>query len=273
MTHPIPAPVGAQLRHWRTRRQLSQLDLAMHADVSTRHLSYVETGRSLPSREMILRLADRLEVPLRERNGLLTAAGFAPMFAARPLDDPSMAQARKVLGLLLQAHEPYPALVVDRHWNLVLHNRAVPLLLEGVAATLLQAPMNVLRASLHPEGLAGRIVNHAAWREHVLGRLRHQIAASGDETLRVLEAELAAYPSPDGRAASSASHGAEPGLVVPLVIDTAIGRLSFMSTTTIFGTPVDITLSELALETFLPADAATADALRDALAKAPADAA
>ena len=269
MTHLIPAPVGAQLRQWRTRRQLSQLALALHADVSTRHLSCVETGRSVPSREMILRLADRLEVPLRERNRLLTAAGFAPMFAARPLDDPEMAPAHDALRLLLQAHEPFPALVVDRHWHLLLHNRAVPLLLEQVPAVLLQPPLNVLRLSLHPEGLAPRIVNHAAWRGHVLHRLRQQVAVSGDETLRALEAELAAYPTPEGSVGATAAHRVEPGPVVPLVIDTTLGRLSFMSTTTVFGTPVDVTLAELALETFLQADAATAAALRRALAEAP----
>ena len=273
MTHPIPAPVGAQLRQWRTRRQLSQLALALHAEVSTRHLSCVETGRAVPSREMILRLADRLEVPLRERNRLLTAAGFAPMFAARSLDDPAMVPAHDALRLLLEAHEPFPALVVDRHWNLLLHNRAVPLLLEQVPAELLQPPMNVLRLSLHPDGLAPRIVNHAAWRGHVLHRLRQQVAASGDETLRALESELAAYPAPAGRSEAGATHAVEPVPVVPLVIDTAFGRLSLMSTTTVFGTPVDVTLAELALETFLPADAATAAALRGALAEAPLEAA
>jgi transcriptional regulator with XRE-family HTH domain len=263
MTPSLTAPVGAQLRHWRTRRQLSQLQLSMEADVSTRHLSYVETGRSLPSREMILRLAHRLDVPLRERNHLLTSAGFAPMYAARPLGDAAMAAAREVVGLVLRGHEPYPALAVDRHWNIVMQNRAVALLLEGVAPALLEPPVNALRLSLHPAGLAPRIVNLGAWRAHVLARLRQQRAVSGDEALRALEAELGAYPAaPEVSAPPPLS--AEPAIVVPLVLDTGAGRLSFISTTTVFGTPVDITLAELALETFFPADAATATALQRA---------
>jgi transcriptional regulator with XRE-family HTH domain len=255
------APVGAQIRHWRTRRRLSQLELALEADVSTRHLSCLENGRAAPSREMILRLAHRLDVPLRERNRLLTAAGFAPMFVARPLDDPAMAAARQVVELVLRGHEPCPALAVDRHWNVVLQNRAVPLLLDGVAPELLEAPVNALRLSLHPRGMAPRIVNLAAWRAHVLARLRQQIAASDDDALRKLEAELAALPGP-ADAASALTASGEPGLVVPLVVDTALGRLSFISTTTLFGTPIDITLAELALESFFPADDATAAALR-----------
>jgi transcriptional regulator with XRE-family HTH domain len=257
-------PVGAQLRQWRTRRQLSQLALSMEAEVSTRHLSCVETGRALPSREMILRLANRLEVPLRERNRLLTAAGFAPMFEARRLDDPAMAAAHRVIEQLLRAHEPCPALAVDRHWNIVMHNDAAGALLHGVAPTLLTAPVNALRLSLHPEGLAPRIVNLAAWRAHVLARLQHQFAASGDEALRGLERELAGYAAPTWPPLAEPGRSGEPDIVVPLVLDTPAGRLSFMSTTTVFGTPVDITLAELALETFFPADAATAAALREA---------
>jgi hypothetical protein len=193
------------------------------------------------------------------------AAGFAPMFAARPLNDPALVPAYEAVRTLLQAHEPFPALVVDRHWNLLLHNRAVPLLLEQVPITLLQPPMNVLRLSLHPEGLAPRIVNHAVWRSHVLHRLRQQFAASGDETLRALEAELVAYPAPASAVEVTSGRAFEAGPVVTLVIDTSLGRLSFLSTTTVFGTPVDVTLAELALETFLPADAATAAALRATL--------
>jgi len=260
----LAAPVGAQIRHWRTRRRLSQLELALEADVSTRHLSCLETGRAAPSREMILRLAHRLDVPLRDRNRLLTAAGFAPMYATRPLADPALAAARHVVELVLRGHEPCPALAVDRHWNVVMQNRAVPLLLDGVAAELLEGPVNALRLSLHPRGMAPRIANLAAWRAHVLARLRQQVAASDDDVLRALEDELAAYPAPSDAAHAPPPIGAEPALVVPLVVDTTLGRLSFISTTTVFGTPVDVTLAELALESFFPADTATATALRRA---------
>ena len=269
MTTPHAAPpVGAQIRHWRTRRRLSQLELALDADVSTRHLSCLENGRAAPSREMVLRLARRLEVPLRERNRLLTAAGYAPMFVARSLDDPAMAAARQVIELVLRAHEPFPALAVDRHWNVVMQNRAVALLLDGVDPALLAAPVNALRLSLHPRGMAPRIANLGAWRAHVLHRLGQQIAASGDEALRELAAELETIAGngavdEDEPALAAASSPVEPALVVPLVIDTRLGRLSFISTTTVFGTPVDVTLSELALESFFPADAATAATLRD----------
>jgi len=249
-------PVGTLLRDWRLRRRLSQLDLAGEADISTRHLSFVETGRAAPSREMVLRLANRLDVPLRERNRLLVAAGYAPMYGERGLDEPSMAAARQAIDLVLRGHEPYPALAVDRHWTLVSYNRAVPLLMAGAAPALLQPPVNVLRLSLHPDGLAPRIVNLAAWRTHVLERLRQQIVASGDDDLGALAEELRAYPGP-GRAEPAADQH----VVVPLVLDTPDGTLSFISTTTVFGTPVDVTLSELALETFFPADAATADRL------------
>ncbi|MBV9891876.1 MAG: helix-turn-helix transcriptional regulator [Rhizobacter sp.] len=273
MTAPGAAPVGAQLRQWRTRRRLSQLELALAADVSTRHLSCVETGRAAPSREMVLRLARRLDVPLRERNRLLAAAGFAPMFAARPLDDPAMAAARAVVERVLRAHEPFPALAVDRHWNVVVQNRAVALLLEGVDPALLAPPVNALRLALDPRGMARRIVNFAAWRAHVLGRLAQQIAASGDAALRKLADELAALDLASARSprADDAEHGrtgpeaAEPTLVVPLTVETRLGTLSFISTTTVFGTPVDITLAELALESFFPADAATAAALQAAV--------
>ena len=210
MTAPasLPAPVGAQIRHWRARRRLSQLELALEADVSTRHLSCLETGRAAPSREMILRLANRLDVPLRERNRLLTAAGFAPMYPARPLADPALAAARHVVELVLRGHEPCPALAVDRHWNVVMQNRAVALLLDGVASELLEGPVNALRLSLHPRGMAPRIVNLAAWRAHVLARLHQQILASDDDALRALAEELAAYPAPGDAAHGPAPSGA-----------------------------------------------------------------
>jgi transcriptional regulator with XRE-family HTH domain len=262
-------PVGSQLRSWRARRQLSQLALSLRADISTRHLSYIETGRSMPSREMILRLAHRLEVPLRERNGLLTAAGFAPMYPARPLTDPALAEARGVVDLLLRAHEPFPALAVDRHWNIVMRNRAVAILLEGVAPALLGASVNALRLSLHPDGMARRIVNLGPWRRHVLRRLQEQFSASGDEQLRSLAAELATYPAPSDSPDQSHPAADDAGVAVPLLIDSSVGRLAFLTTTTVFGTPVDITLSELALETFFPADEATASALRLAAGSRP----
>ncbi|GAB3541728.1 helix-turn-helix transcriptional regulator [Noviherbaspirillum agri] len=257
-------PVGDVLREWRQRRRLSQLDLALDADISTRHLSFMETGRSLPSRDMVLRLAERLDMPLRERNALLVAAGYAPMFSERSLDDPVLQPARKAMELVLTGHEPYPALAVDRHWHLLASNRAVPPLLAGVDPALLQPPVNVLRLSLHPGGLAPRIANYAQWRAHLFERLRRQIEVSGDHFLVDLLNELGAYPAPASASASPRSGNAHEygGVVVPFQLATDNGTLSFISTTTVFGTPVDVTLSELALESFFPADAATADALR-----------
>jgi transcriptional regulator with XRE-family HTH domain len=255
-------PFGTHLRHWRQHRRLSQLDLAHEARVSTRHLSYVETGRAEPSREMVLRLAERLDVPLRERNTLLVAAGYAPMYRQRSLDDPAMGPARRAMDLVLKGHEPFPALAVDRHWNLVAHNAIVPMLMAGAAPELVTAPINVLRLSLHPDGLAPRIVNLAAWRAHLLERLQQQIAATGDATLGALHDELAGYPAPKVGHDSQIASPDLAGVAVPFQLVTPNGVLSFISTTTIFGTPVDITLQELAVESFFPADAATASALR-----------
>ena len=254
-------PFGAHLRHWRQHRRLSQLDLAHEAQVSTRHLSYVETGRAEPSREMVLRLAERLDVPLRERNALLVAAGFAPMYRQRSLDDPAMASARRAVDLVLKGHEPFPALAVDRHWNLVAHNALVPMLMAGAAPELVKAPINVLRLSLHPEGLASRIANLAQWRAHLLERLQQQIAATGDTVLQALHDELEAYASPQVSHDTPAADTELSGVVVPFQLATPNGVLSFISTTTIFGTPVDVTLQELAVESFFPADAQTAAAL------------
>lgn len=254
-------PFGEHLRAWRQRRRMSQLDLAGEAEISTRHLSFVETGRSVPSREMVLRLAERLEIPLRERNALLVAAGYAPMYRERPLDDPALAAARQAVQLILRSHEPYPALAVDRHWNLLAHNAMVPPLLAGADPSLLQPPVNVLRLSLHPQGLATRIVNLGQWRHHLFERLRQQIQATGDAALQALLDELRAWPVGDG-ADETRLEGEVLGIATPLRLRTAHGVLNFISTTTIFGTPVDVTLQELALETFFPADAATADALR-----------
>jgi transcriptional regulator with XRE-family HTH domain len=257
-----PQPFGAHLRQWRQHRRLSQQGLAEEAEISTRHLSFVETGRSMPSREMVLRLADRLHVPLRERNAMLVAAGYAPMYRERPLDDPAMAPARAAVERILAAHEPWPALAVDRHWNLVAHNRVLPHLLAGADASLLQPPVNVLRLSLHPGGLASRIVNLRQWRDHLFERLRQQVQATGDAVLASLLDELRAFPVPD-RADDVRLEGEHLGVALPLQYRAADGSvLGLLSTTTVFGTAVDVTVQELTLETFFPVDEATAAALR-----------
>jgi transcriptional regulator with XRE-family HTH domain len=256
---------GEHLREWRQRRRMSQLDLAGEAEISTRHLSFVETGRSAPSREMVLRLAERLDVPLRERNALLVAAGYAPMYRERPLDDPALATAREAVQLILRSHEPYPALAVDRHWNLLAHNATVLPLLAGVAPALLQPPVNVLRLSLHPQGLAPRILNLGQWRHHLFERLRQQIQATGDAQLQALLEELRGYPAGED-ADATRLEGEVLGIAMPFRLRTEAGVLSLISTTTIFGTPVDVTLQELALETFFPADAFTSEALRKLVA-------
>ena len=260
---PTALAVGDLLREWRQRRRVSQLDLAGDAEISTRHLSFIETGRSTPSREVVLRLAEQLEVPLRARNALLISAGYAPVFAERPLDDPALALARQAIERLLAAHEPFPAIAIDRHWTLVAGNRAATLLMTGVEEEeVLQPPVNVLRLSLHPRGLAPRIDNLSEWRTHVLGRLRRQVEASADPVLAALLTELSEWSYPSASPGSATNDYA--GVLVPLRLVTDTGVLSFFSTTTIFGTPVDITLSEIALESFFPADAATAQALRRA---------
>jgi transcriptional regulator with XRE-family HTH domain len=251
---------GTLLREWRQRRRMSQLDLALDADISARHLSFVETGKSQPSRDMVLRLAERLDVPLRERNVLLSAAGFAPVFPERKLDDPAMRNARRAVDLVLKGHEPYPALAIDRHWTMVATNAAVAPLLDGVAAHLVADPVNVLRLSLHPDGLSRRIVNLAQWRGHLLERLRRQIELTADPVLVDLLKELDGYSAP--RTAGPLPKSDYADLVVPLRLKAGDTVLSFISTTTVFGTPQDITLSELALETFFPADAATGEILR-----------
>lgn len=254
---------GARLREWRRRRGLSQLALALAADVSQRHLSFVESGRAAPSREMVLRLAEHLEMPLRERNALLLAAGYAPVFAERPLDDPALAPARQAVERVLAAHEPFPAIAVDRHWTLVAANRAVAPLMALADPALLAPPVNVLRLSLDPRGLAPHIVNLADWRTHLLERLARQVAASADPVLAALRDELAALPAPRERAFSTTPAPRDgSGVFVPLQLATPAGVLTFVGTTTVFGTPVDITLSELALESFFPADESTAEALR-----------
>jgi transcriptional regulator with XRE-family HTH domain len=252
-------PVGDLLREWRQRRRMSQLDFAVEAEISSKHLSFLETGRSQPSREMLLHLAELLDVPLRERNSLLMAAGFAPMFKEHALSDPALQPARDAVELVLRGHQPYPAIAVDRHWQLVAANDAANYFMAGVAPKLLTQPLNVLRLTLHPDGMAPRVVNLGEWREHLLSRLRRQIDVSADATLAELYKELSEYPAP--------AHAAEPPasavpFAVPFRLATDAGVLSFISTTTVFGTPVDVTLSELALESFFPADPATAAALR-----------
>ena len=253
-------PVGELLREWRERRRRSQLDLALDADVSTRHLSFVETGRSTPSREMVLRLAEQLELPLRERNRLLLAAGYAPVYSESALDAGELAAVRAALRQVLTGHEPYPAIVVDRAWNLVDANRSVGLFTAGLPPELLAPPTNVLRASLHPEGLAARIVNFGEWRAHLLGRLRRQVAITADPALAALHDELRAYPC--NQSEPEVELPGPGDVVVPLRIRHGDGELAFFSMVAAFGTPLDITVSELAIESFFPANTETAAALR-----------
>jgi transcriptional regulator with XRE-family HTH domain len=258
MTLPHPT-VGELLRAHRMRRRMSQLELAHAAEISQRHLSFLESGRSLPSREMLLRLARTLDVAARERNALFTAAGLAAVHRERPLSDPALAAARAAVELVLRAYEPFPALAIDRRWTLLAANRGIARLLVGCDPALLAPPVNVLRLSLHPRGVAPRIVNLAAWREHVMARLARQLETQPDAELRLLIDELATYPVPP-----SQERAEELGAIaVPLTFrDDEAGVLSFLSTTTVFGTPLEVTLAELAIEAFLPADEATARALR-----------
>ena len=254
-------PVGDLLREWRQRRHLSQLALACEAEISTRHLSFLESGRSLPSHEMILHLAERLNVPLRERNVLIMAAGYAPIFAERPLGDPALRSARRAIDLVLAGHEPYPAIAVDRHWTLVASNKTIAPLVAGASPELMRPPINVLRLGLHPNGMAPRITNFPEWRSHLIARLRHQIYVTADPILKQLMSEILSYSMPRKAARAGPDCEEYAGVVVPLQLSTEDGTLSFFSTTTVFGTPVDITLAELALESFFPADTATAKTL------------
>jgi len=239
---------GGLLRQWRQRRHLSQQELADRAEVSTRHLSYVETGRSRPTSAMVLRLCEHLEVPLREQNQILLAAGHAPAHPDLTLSDPPMAEANAALEAILAAHMPYPALVVDRRWELISGNDAVYSLLDGVDDDLLEPPVNVIRLSLHPRGLAPRIANLTEWRSHLAVRLRREYDASGDPLLGELAAEASA---------GGVEHVDSAALVVPLQLRVGEDVLTFISTTTVFGTSREVTLSELAIEAFYPADDAT----------------
>ena len=246
--------VGDLMRDWRRRRRISQLDLALDAEVSTRHLSFVESGRASASRDLLLRLGERLAMPLRERNRLLVVGGFATTQPARPLDAPEMAAAMAAIRILLDAHCPYPARAVDRRWNLLLANPPALRLLDGLPAELVAPPANVLRATLDPAGLAPRIVNLAEWRHHILGRLRADATATGDPELALLHDQLAAIPT----AAGKTRPPPVARVAVPLMLRAPDGTiLSLLSMTTVFGTASEITLSELTLESFFPADDAT----------------
>ena len=256
------AMIGELIRDWRQRRRLSQLDLAVEAEVSTRHLSFVETGRAKPSREFVLHLAEYLEVPLRERNHLLLAAGFAPIYTETTLEDDAMGPVREAIDRLLTGHEPYPALIVDGRWNLVSANRPMAAMLQGVSPELLRPPANALRIALHPDGLAPRIVNFDSYSAHLMGRLRRRLAASADAELLALRDELRQYPHvSQGR--TSSPDPAEM-LYSPLVVRFAGADLTFFSIIATFGTALDVTLAELSIEAFYPSDPATTAAVRAA---------
>jgi transcriptional regulator with XRE-family HTH domain len=255
------AMVGEQLRSWRERRRVSQLDLSLQAGVSARHLSFVETGRSKPSSGLILRLTEELDVPLRERNTLLLAGGFAPAYPEHGLDAPPLSAVTEAMRQVITAHMPNPALAVDGHWELIDANDAVNLLTEGASAELMEPPVNALRVSLHPDGMAPRILNLPQWRQHVLFRLRRQADRSGDPFLAELHEELSGYPGGNGTDKADAMGGAA-DVVLPLRIRVREHELSFLSTTTVFGSPLDVTVAELAIESFYPVDAETVTAMR-----------
>jgi transcriptional regulator with XRE-family HTH domain len=271
-------PIGGLLREWRRRRRMSQLDLACDADISTKHLSFLETGRSRPSREMLQHLAECLDVPLRVRNAMLAAAGFEPVFQQRDFHDPALAFARSDIEMVLAANDPNPAMALDRHWLILSANKAVANLVTGAEPVLLRPPVNLLRLFLHPAGLASRILNLTEWRAHIIARLRRQIDASGDTGLMDLLEEIRDYPRPPGSGSSVSSmsgSGAGPRhahpqgaadelhcIAIPFQLVTIDGTLSFFSTTTRFGMPADVTLSELTIEAFLPADEQTGEILR-----------
>jgi len=247
--------VGELLRDWRTRRRRSQLDLALDVGVSTRHLSFVETGRSRPSVELVLAIAHHLDVPLRERNGLLLAAGYAPRFSQMSLDDPSMAHVRASIQRMLDAHDPYPGAVIDRQWNVAMVNRAALTLANGLPETVVGPPLNVYRLCLHPDGLASRTTNFVDWATYLLGQLRRSIVLTADESLIALLEEVSNYRNVKQIEPLFGITGRdEPPLLVPFQLATPLGELKLFTTLTTFGTPLDITIDELAIELFFPAD-------------------
>jgi len=254
--------VGPLLREWRRRRRRSQLELALEAGVSARHISFLETGRSNPSREMVIGLATNLELPLRDRNELLIAAGFAPEYRQLAYEDPDLEPVRAAIDQVLAAHDPYPALVVDRHWELITGNRGLGLLTEGVAPHLLEPPANAMRIALHPEGMAPRIVNFGEWRVHVRHRIDRQSRLTGEAAMAELGAELVGYQGPAAEAGGDVSEPRH-DIFIPLVLRGLEGEeLSFFSTVATFGTAVDVTVAELSIESFFPADGVTAAACR-----------
>lgn len=258
--------VGDLLRDWRSRRRRSQMDLALDVGVSTRHLSCIETGRARPSPAMVEALAGALDVPLRERNRLLLAAGYAPRYAARTLDDAGMRQVRSALDRLLRAHEPNPGLVLDRQWNVVLANRPAQALTALLPPALTQPVLNVFRASLHPQGLSALTGNFSDWANYLLATLQRAVATSADPGLAALQQEVLAYPNVAALAGSAAADAsataADAPLLVPCVLHLPQGKLSMFTTLTTFGTPRDITLDELSIELFYPADEGSEALLR-----------
>jgi transcriptional regulator with XRE-family HTH domain len=255
-TRATPRPVGELLREWRERRRLSQLDLSIQAEISTRHLSFVETGRSRPTSEMILRLTDQLDVPLRERNSLLLAGGYAPAYPQHGFEEPELARVRDALRQVLTGHQPYPAVVINRWWELVDANGSIAVLTAGAAPWLLEPPVNVLRLSLHPDGMAPRIMNLGEWRAHLLAQLHRRAQDMGDPRLLELHDELRGYPG------DTAGTPAPTDVVLPLRYQYGEQELSFFSISATVGTATDVTVEELAIESFYPADESTAAALR-----------
>ncbi|MET7437484.1 helix-turn-helix transcriptional regulator [Streptomyces sp. NPDC005496] len=261
-TAPPGKGVGPLLRGWREQRRVSQLELALRAGSSARHISFVETGRSRPSEEMVLRLAEHLDVPVRERNALLLAAGYAPHYPETPLGDPAMDALRQGMERLIQGYEPYPALVVDATYTVLAANRGITMLLDGVPGFLLEPPLNAMRLTLHPQGLAPRIRNLREWRGHLLAQMERQIALHRSDALRALYEEVAAHPVPE-RAADDESAEPVAHFALPMRIEHEGRVLSFISSISTFNTPMDVTVAELAIETFLPADPATAKYLHE----------
>lgn len=257
-------PFGVLLRRWRVARRMTQADLAFAANGSTRHLSCLETGRARPSREMVMRLCEELEVPLRERNALMLAAGFAPAFAERPLAE--LTAARQAIEQILNAHRPYPAFALDRHWNVVASNSALPQLYEGCSPELLKQPINAVRLVLHPLGMGPRILNFVEWRAHTIAVLKQQVETRPDPVIQALLNEVMSYSAPGGGVALATGDGPQ-RYATPLQVATRLGTVSFLNTTTIFGTPTEVTLSELALEMLFPADPDTIEIVRRMVAE------